>query len=233
EAAPGRPWKRFAGPAAAFAALAALSWTLFAPGRDALELPFADHDALTLDAAGGVIAARGLRVERAGPDGTVTRLADLDRPARSLSWSEDGLYGADGTPALLRWRAAGERPDRFVLDHAPLAVFAANGTIWTQDAAGGIRQFLLNRSMTGVYLQPLDLAALPGGPVGPFAVDADGTLLAIDAAGALRRFAHSNGAYAAPRAGRSYGTGASLVPAPAGARVLVPRAEGAALIKPL
>lgn len=221
--APGR--KALWGAAAAVAA-AALLWTALRPGGGTVELPFTDFDALAVDDAGGVIAARGLILERRGPDGSTARLAALERPLRSLSWTPEGLYAVDGSPALLRWGAPDAPPDRFTLDHAPRHVFAGPDGVWTQDASGQVRQFLLNRSMTGVFLQPLDMAVLPGGPTGAFAVASDGAVLTVDAQGALRRYEHAVGAYASPSRGADYGAGAVLVPAPSGARVLRLRADG-------
>lgn len=225
--------KKAAGPVAAIASLALLAWAIFKPGSGGQELPFPDYDALAVDASGAVIAARGAFIERKASDGSTLRVASVDRPLRSLSWTQEGLYASDGTPALMRWLSPDEPPDRFVLDHAPQFVFASGGNVWTQDASGNIRQFLLNRSMTGVYLQPLDMAALPGGSVGDFIVDAAGSVLALDAQGTLLRFEHLESVFTAPSRGRSYGQGARLVPAAGGARVLIPRADGAPRLAPL
>ncbi len=225
--------KRLAAPVAAVAALVLLAWAIFKPGSGGVVLPFADFDALTVDAAGGVIAARGLFIERKDASGDTSRLADLARPLRSLSWTASGLYGSDGTPALLRWRGPGEEPDRFVLDHAPQFVFASGDGVWTRDESGNVRQFMLNRSMTGVYLQPLDMAALPGGAPGSFAVDAAGAVLTLDASGALLRHEHLEGAYSPPSRGRVFGAGARLVPAADGARVVAPQDDGAPRLVPL
>lgn len=227
------PWKRLGWPAAGALALALGAGVLLRSGRGSIEVPFEQYDALTIDASGAVIAAHDLRIDRRSGEDLTSRASGLSRPLRSLSWAADGLYGTDGSPTLLRWPSADAPPDRFSLDHEPVAVFAANGSVWTQDAEGNIRQYLLNRSMTGVFLQPLDRAMLPGGRVGPFAVGRDGAVLALDPKGVLLRFEHAQSAFSEPARGRSYGPGAVLVPAPEGARVLVPRDDGAPLLRTL
>jgi hypothetical protein len=195
--------------AAALLAIAVGIWWSFPKTRVETTLPSVSFDAIAAHDGDQWLLARqrDLLLYDAGAKSRV--VADLPRPLTSMVWSGGMLYGTDGKNTLFRWERLDAPPETFTLDHSPVAIFARLPHVWTLDVKGNLRQFLLARSMTGVFLQPLDLDEILLS--GDFNIAEDGVLVVLErSTGNLIRLARDKAAYAVTSRGTSYGSGARL-----------------------
>ena len=209
--------------AAALLTVAVGVWWSFPSTRVETTLPAVSFDAISAHEGDQWLVSRqrDLLLYDAGAKSRV--VADLPRPLTSMVWSGGMLYGTDGKNTLFRWERLDAPPEIFTLDHAPVAIFARLPHVWTLDVKGNLRQFLLARSMTGMFLQPLDLdeILLPG----DFNIADDGTLVVLErSTGNLIRLARDKAVYAVTSRGTSYGPGARL--ASSGRGLWIARADG-------
>ena len=130
----------------------------------------------------GVALSAGNVVTILDRDGRAVETRPLDAPVTALSLTPGSLWTSNGrTPALVEQRAAGRRAT-FTLNHVPLYVDAQERSLWTSDDKGKqIHQYLITRSMLGVFLQPLDLYDLPELTADCFDMRNDGVLWVVDA----------------------------------------------------
>ncbi len=186
-----------AGAAAAVAAAAAAAgvwWTRRPAPELALSIDPAQAMAVLPD---GLEVAEGRELVRLSRDGRLLGRAPLDGPVASLRWDDGSLWSVDGLRPEVVERRDGQRPTVFHLNHVPTALFVKGKYLWTVDgSAHALHQFLISRSILGVLLQPLDLYDLGRLTPETFAVDDDGTLWVVDAAGRrLHRLTLAGGAY--------------------------------------
>ena len=208
--------------AALLAAGSALWWSL-RPARTQTVLPLASFDAIAARDAGEWLAARGQDLLLYDASLKSRALGRLSKSLTSMVWAEGALYGTDGKNTLFRWEKLDAPPKAFSLDHAPLAIYARPPHVWTLDDKGGLRQFLLARSMTGVFLQPLDRVEVR--LTGDFSLADDGTLLLLErSSGRLLGLAREKSVYVVTARGASYGAGARLLSS--GRGLWVARADG-------
>lgn len=151
-------------------------------GTEGLSLPFENADALGGAAGKGrLMVAAGKSVIILDESGRVVETRPLDAPVAAVAWSGGSLWTADGRAAAFVERRADGKSTSFALDHIPVAVDANDKYLWSVDAKGKmLHQFLVTRSMLGVFLQPLDLYDLPEFTVECFALDAEGVLWLVD-----------------------------------------------------
>lgn len=195
----GRGYPRWAAvAAAAFILSSSVGYWLSRQETGGLSLTFDRVDALgSAPGRGKAAVASGKTVTVLDADGRVVETRTLDASVAAISWSGGSLWTADGrTPALVERRADGKATS-FALNHVPAAIDAGEKYLWSVDAKGKVlRQFLITRSMLGVFLQPLDLYDLPQFTVACFAMDSDGTLWLVDASSrALYRLKPEGTAY--------------------------------------
>ena len=180
----GRGYLRWAAvAAAAFILASSVGYWLSRQETGGLSLTFDRIDALGSVPGGGKMAvAAGRTVTVLDADGRVVETRTLDASVAAIASSGGSLWTADGrTPALVEHRADGKATS-FALNHIPVAIDADEKYLWSADAKGKIiRQFLITRSMLGVFLQPLDLYDLPQFTVACFAMDSEGVLWLVAA----------------------------------------------------
>ena len=209
--------------AAAMLAVAVGIWWSLPSTKVETALPAVSFDAITAHEGDQWLVSRqrDLLLYDAGAKSRV--VADLPRPLTSMVWSGGMLYGTDGKKTLFRWERLDAPPELFTLDHSPVAIFARLPHVWTLDVKGNLRQFLLARSMTGVFLQPLDLDEILLS--GDFNIADDGKLIVLErSTGNLISLAREKAAYAVTSRGTSYGTGARLTTS--GRGFWIARADG-------
>ena len=209
--------------AAAMLAVAVGIWWSLPSTKVEMALPAVSFDAITAHEGDQWLLARqrDLLLYDAGAKSRV--VADLPRPLTSMVWSGGMLYGTDGKKTLFRWERLDAPPEMFALDHSPVAIFARLPHVWTLDVKGNLRQFLLARSMTGVFLQPLDLDEILLS--GDFSIADDGKLVVLErSTGNLISLARAKAAYAVTTRGTSYGAGARL--ASSGRGLWIARTDG-------
>lgn len=173
---------RLAALAGAAAVLAWAGFWLVRGGETDLSLTLEHADALSSVPGDGVAIAEGYAVRFLDDDGHQIETRPLTGPVSAFSWRESSLWAADGrTAALVEHRADGGTAS-FALNHVPAALDAHEKYLWSTDAKGKqIRQFLITRSMLGIFLQPLDLYDLPDFTVECFDMDLEGALWLVDA----------------------------------------------------
>ena len=208
--------------AAFMAAAGGIWWSLSAPSARQ-ELPLASFDALSAHVPGQWLIARHRELLHYDTAQKLAVLARLPKPLNSMLWTDGTLYATDGINTLLRWERLDGAPQTFALDHAPVAIFARAPHIWTLDEEGNLRQFLFSHSMTGVFLQPLDLSK--AGLSGDFSLGDNGSLIILErSSGNILRLTRDKSAYTVTTRGPSYGAGARLLPSSRG--LWIARADG-------
>ena len=182
-AAPARPLRWAALGGTALALCLAAFW-LSRRGTETLSSTLARADAMSdVPGSGGVAIAADTTVTILGSDGHPLETRPLDAPVVALSWSSGALWTANGrTPALVEHRADGGTSS-FAVNHVPTAIDAHEKYLWSVDAQGKqVHQYLITRSMLGMFLQPLDLYDLSELTVESFDMDEEGVLWLVDSA---------------------------------------------------
>ncbi|MEK7383281.1 MAG: hypothetical protein AAB262_08340, partial [Elusimicrobiota bacterium] len=152
-------------------------------GTQDLALTFDRADAMSgVPAGSGVAIAAGNTLTILDANGHAVETRALDAPVAALSWSVGSFWSANGrTKAVVEHRLDGETSS-FGLNHVPSSISASEKNLWSTDEKGRqIHQFLITRSMLGMFLQPLDLYDLPDLTAECFDMDADGVLWMVDA----------------------------------------------------
>lgn len=215
--------------AAALLATGSGLWWSLRPTQTQTVLPLASFDAIAARDAGEWLVARGQDLILYDASLKSRTLARLDTPLTAMIWAEGALYGTDGKNTLFRWERLDAPPKMFSLDHAPLAIYVRPPHIWSLDERGSLRQFLLARSMTGVFLQPLDRVEVR--LKGDFSLADDGTLLLLErSSGRLLGLTREKSAYGVTARGASYGPEARLLASGVGLWIAQVDAEKTSLV---
>ncbi len=186
-----------------------LWWSLRATQTQTV-LPLASYDAIAARGPAEWLVSRQRELLLYDASSQPRVLARLLKPLTALFWTDGTLYGIDGGNTLFLWESMEAPAQVFSLDHVPTAIYARPPHVWTLDDRGSLRQFLLARSMTGVFLQPLDRVEVRHW--GDFSLADDGTLLLLErSSGQLLGLTRENSVYTVTTRGASYGAGARLL----------------------
>lgn len=130
---------------------------------------------------GKLVIAAGRVVTVLDDKGRSVETRSLPVPVAAMSMSAGSLWTVDGrTPTIVEHRADGTSSS-FTVNHVPAALDAHEKYLWTTDEKSHqIHQYLITRSMLGLFLQPLDLYDLPGLSVDCFDMDYEGVLWLVD-----------------------------------------------------